>query len=204
MNYTIEDNLCFLDELAKTLKDSPVEEKEVCLISGAELEKKYVTLNCGHKFNYKDIYNEVVYQKKTNLDPRKLAISELRCPYCRFVQPKLLPQFKGFSKVTGVNAPEKYCMYMFKCTYKDRNNVLCDLPCNDDFCNKHKKIKPKCACKTKTGTMCKNGGDEYLNLKYLGKDKIILCKTHHNLYRKNVVLYENGKINDMEQITKII
>ena len=65
MNYTIEDNLCFLEELAKTLKVNPVEEKEVCLISGAELEKKYVTLNCGHKFNYKDIYNEVVYQKKT-------------------------------------------------------------------------------------------------------------------------------------------
>ena len=36
---------------------------ERCLISNNPLEINYITLNCNHKFNYKNIYNEVCKQK---------------------------------------------------------------------------------------------------------------------------------------------
>ena len=53
------------------------EEKDnICLISNDKLEVNYITLGCGHKFNYLDLYNEVVYQKtKKILDNNNLKIN---------------------------------------------------------------------------------------------------------------------------------
>ena len=36
----------------------------LCLISNTILEKNYITLECGHKFNYMPLYYELLYQKK--------------------------------------------------------------------------------------------------------------------------------------------
>ena len=167
MNYVIEGGLNFMEELNKQISNKE-EKKEVCLISGNELDEKHITLNCGHSFNYKFLYNEVKYQKNTNLDPKKLSIKEIRCPYCRKAHPKLLPQIKGFAKVSGVNSPEKYCMYLCKCSYRDKNNIICNKPCNNLYCNKHNIILNKqtfrCECKTTKGERCKNNGIIYKDL----------------------------------------
>ncbi len=204
MNYIIEGDLNFLTELNKEINDNE-EKKDVCLISGNELEEKHVKLNCGHCFNYEFLYNEVKYQKNTNLDPKKLSIKEIRCPYCRKIHPNLLPQIKGFTKVSGVNSPEKYCMYLYKCSYRDKNNIICSKPCNSLYCNKHAKMldKPlfRCICKTTKGARCKNNGLIYSNLKYFNKEPVIFCGIHKNLHDKNLLLYEDGKV---ENIIKII
>ena len=38
-------------------------EQRTCLISGDKLENNHITLACGHKFNFYNIYNEVIKQK---------------------------------------------------------------------------------------------------------------------------------------------
>ena len=167
MNYLIEDGLNFMEELNKEINNKE-EKKDVCLISGNELDEKHIILNCGHSFNYEFLYNEVKYQKNTNLEPKKLSIKEIRCPYCRKVHSSLLPQIKGFAKISGVNSPEKYCMYLSKCPYRDKNNIICNKPCNNLYCNKHNIIVSKktfrCECKTSKGERCKNNGIIYKDI----------------------------------------
>ena len=51
MNYLIEDGLNFMEELNKEINNKE-EKKDVCLISGNELDEKHIILNCGHSFNY--------------------------------------------------------------------------------------------------------------------------------------------------------
>ena len=204
MNYTIEGDLSFIEELNKELNKEINEEKDTCLISGNELDEKHITLNCGHSFNYEFLYNEVRYQKNTNLDPTKLSIKEIRCPYCRKIHPNLLPQIDGYTVIYGVNSPEKYCMYLCKCSYRDKNNIICNNPCNSLYCDKHKKLVHKttirCHCITNKGERCKNNGTTYTNLKYLNKDTVIFCKVHKKQYNKNVLLYENDKIKNILKI----
>ena len=49
-----------------------------CLIDGLTLKKNFITLDCGHKFNYISLYNEIVYQKtKRILDNSYLRFNSL-------------------------------------------------------------------------------------------------------------------------------
>ena len=44
-------------------KNENESESERCLISNELLVCNYITLECNHKFNYLELYNEVVEQK---------------------------------------------------------------------------------------------------------------------------------------------
>ena len=82
MNYIIEDNINFFD----LLKDENNKNSEnICLISGNTLDNNYITLECSHKFNYVNLYNEIKQQKLiyNNNDNVKLKINQFKCPYCR-------------------------------------------------------------------------------------------------------------------------
>ena len=59
----MNDTNSFNDELMKLLLEESDDNVETCLISGDKLEDNFVKLECNHKFNYKDIYNEVHKQK---------------------------------------------------------------------------------------------------------------------------------------------
>ena len=83
-------------------------------------------------------------KKNTNLEPKKLSIKEIRCPYCRKVHSSLLPQIKGFAKISGVNSPEKYCMYLSKCPYRDKNNIICTFHYHEQSI-----VRPNFWCKEK-------------------------------------------------------
>ena len=94
----------------KELQDFDLTHKDdilTCCISGLPIdEENGVTLECGHTFNYKSIYNDVVNTKKHSaLEITKLNIDEIRCPYCRNVQKNLLPYKKNIilKKTNGVN-----------------------------------------------------------------------------------------------------
>ena len=113
---------------------------ELCLITGEILDNNFITLSCGHKFNYESLYNEIVYQKTRKLlDNSQLKINEIKCPYCRKITNKLLPFYKYYSirSIRGVTYPEEYCMKIFECEY-EKNGKKCN----------------KIACKTNNGILC--------------------------------------------------
>jgi hypothetical protein len=124
-NYKIEGNIDFYDTLYKSLDYDSSEEtdinnkKKICEITGNVLCDRYVTMECGHTFNYDALYTEIYKQKcefksyttdvlsKSNLqkirDNRKDYY--IKCPYCRNVQFELLPYYADlqFTKIYGIN-----------------------------------------------------------------------------------------------------
>ena len=68
MNYTIDANINFFDELLKNdEEEDKTIETECCLIMEKPLTENYITLNCNHKFNYEAIYNEVSIKKQNTI-----------------------------------------------------------------------------------------------------------------------------------------
>lgn len=80
--------------------DPSANEINRCLISYEPLTSNHVVLDCHHTFNYIPLYKEVIHQKKTlnSLDIDILGYDEIKCPYCRKKQQKLLP----FYNIPGV------------------------------------------------------------------------------------------------------
>lgn len=105
-NYKIEGDVNFYEELYKSL-DEPEDETEVnvCLISNKPLEEDCVMLSCKHRFNYDAIYNDIYnHKKKYNaMERNAVKATQIRCPYCRTIQNKLLPEKWGYKNVHGVN-----------------------------------------------------------------------------------------------------
>lgn len=120
-----------------------------CLISQEPLCDNYIELECGHKFNYLALYDEVVKQKTVynRLEVTNLKVNEIKCPYCRSITKKLLPYIEpeNTKLIKGVNYPKKYSIKMESCkwTYKNGKNKGC--LCNENafssefgiYCNKH-------------------------------------------------------------------
>jgi hypothetical protein len=125
VKYIIEGNIDFYEELYKSIgqEEEIKEPKEptegieqsnedkqepiLCLISNMPLTENFVKLECGHKFNYIPLYNDILnHKKKFNImEHQSLKNIEIRCPYCRKVQQELLPYHKypGVKEVHGVN-----------------------------------------------------------------------------------------------------
>jgi hypothetical protein len=189
--------------------------KQTCLISGDLLDESPVTLLCGHMFNYLSIYEEVVQQKcgHNTLEVIQLGKNNIKCPYCKNVQSKLLPfiPMEGITRISGVNGPESSCMHLYKCHYVmksgKRKGESCNKGCNTKFCKSHAEHKPSssastpsktsCACKTSKGLKCKRIGSVDI-----GKQKHLLledthlhiCKQHHSIY-SNIIQNIDGKDN---------
>jgi len=107
--YIIEGNIDFYKELYDAHDNENEDNTNICLITQLPLTDKYVVLECGHKFNYEPLYNDI-FNHKTNkkviiMEKRMLKTYELRCPYCRNIQKGLLPYHSDlpFKKVNGVN-----------------------------------------------------------------------------------------------------
>lgn len=180
-----------------------------CLISKEDLDDTSIKLECGHTFNYEPLYNEIVKQK-TRPHPSeivKLKVNQIKCPYCRNIQNKILPHAKllDLKKITGVNAPAKWQMLNDRCSYSNNNkrskyfNSTCNTACWGKYCNKHSKFKSVinlqnsvtsqdnvtndsttetlCKCILKTGA--RKG--EKCNAKTFLDSK---CKRHYNLANK--------------------
>jgi len=100
-------------------------------------------LDCGHKFNLNELYNEVVQQKaKVNCYSNKIKVNEIRCPYCRIITPKILPYFKYYNNklIYGINGPIQFSLQLYECEYKGKKGNCCG----------------KSACITNSGTLCNN------------------------------------------------
>lgn len=150
-NYVIEDNIDFY----AALEDSDNEDNEnMCLISHSQLDNNSIVLNCGHKFNYIEIYNEVKQQKigkhlSMDKNLQSLKRNEFLCPYCRSRQSALLPHIKQSSMnityINGVNAPKHCCMDFNTCSYITKTGKNKGVQCSEHafmidgnrYCNKH-------------------------------------------------------------------
>lgn len=112
--YNIEGGIDFFSELYKSLdieeNNQKIEEdNNLCLITNQLLVDKHVKLECGHKFNYIPLFNDIKNhkQKFNNLEGcnSKLKTNEIRCPYCRYKQNGVLPYYEELNiiKINGVN-----------------------------------------------------------------------------------------------------
>lgn len=120
-----------------------------CLLTKEPLKNIHIVLECGHKFNYVPLYREVIAQKTIGLSStgyytsHSLRRNEIKCPYCRNVQDKLLPylEFDGVKKMFNVNHPAKMSMTSQPCMYsanlnskKSKKNASCR-DCAVEYCN---------------------------------------------------------------------
>lgn len=164
MNYIIEGDINFNQKLMESICEVQTNENSKnCLISGMPLNEHFITLRCGHHFNYNSIFNEVKKQKKeiNYLETTKLTQNQIKCPYCRNIQEGLLPFCH--EKVRGVNWPPKYsystkhCGYIIR--YGLKKGTQCHKFCFAERCYKHfgKKNIQYCTAILKTG---KNKGQK--------------------------------------------
>lgn len=100
--FEIEDGIDFYSEINGDFDNL---QENVCLITQSPLDEDCITLNCGHKFNYGPLFHDILNhkQKFNNLEKNTLKVNDIRCPYCRNIENKLLPEHPSFPKVHGVN-----------------------------------------------------------------------------------------------------
>lgn len=125
-------------------------EDNCCLLTKEPLQYIHIVLSCGHKFNYVPIYREVIAQKTIGISStgyytsNSLKRNEIKCPYCRNVQDKLLPylEFNGVKKTVNVNYPVKMSMTSQPCMHTHSHSTFSKkgkiLPCKDyavEYCN---------------------------------------------------------------------
>ena len=106
--YIVEDNIDFFAELNKSSSNNNIiidnENEndnendlslEKCLISNKPLDKNHIKLQCNHTFNFIPLYLEIKQQKtiKNFNEIVLLKKNQLKCPYCRNIQSKLLPYY---------------------------------------------------------------------------------------------------------------
>ena len=136
--YHIEGDVDFFAELYKSLdvveNDEKTEEDDhKCLISNHPLIANHVKMNCGHKFNYIPLYNDLVNHRfkfnSMEFSSGKINLNQIRCPYCRKKQEGVLPYYDemGLAKVNGVNFFDKTITISnsyHKCEHKTENPLF--------------------------------------------------------------------------------
>jgi hypothetical protein len=152
------------------------DEDNCCLLTKERLQNIHIVLECGHKFNYIPLYREVIAQKTIGLSfngyytSHSLKRNQIKCPYCRNVQDKLLPylEFDGVKKTFNVNYPAKMSMTSQPCMHSVNLNSK----------------------KSKKNTSCQECAIEYYNGTYV-------CKKHyeHELSITTHVEHVNAKTN---------
>ena len=156
-NCIIEGNFDFYKELYESLDDSDDNNMDelstqVCLISNTPLTKHFVELECKHAFNYVPLFKDLVNHKTkfSSLDTHRLKVNEIRCPYCRNKQKKLLPFYENIvevKKIHGINWIDETVFYSFhegKCQYIYPTVVDHDMQCQSTYVKKFSDEKTYC------------------------------------------------------------
>lgn len=217
-NYIIENNIDFFKLLKESLDPTAPannvcktvtnkdKNKEYCLISNKELTKdNSIQLSCRHKFDYVSLFKEVKSFKENYQN--YLRVNELRCPYCRKIQNKLLPFIpdKVYERFHGVNSPERYTMMPHNCQYvfKSGKNkgLMCNKACYGELCKNHKKMKESKQNKPDQDVIVQNIISKMKNKQEINLDRytmVVLKKVAKTLRLKNY-----SKLNKKDLIIKI-
>jgi len=145
MNFIIEGNNNFSEQLMKMLTEEENHYENVCLISGDKLTDNFIKLDCGHTFNYTCLINELVNQRKKNrLETQKTTKYQIKCPYCRNNHMGIMPWYEGYRKILNVNWNEKKekkentCIALLKSGKRKGKQCNC-ISKYGNYCGKHKK-----------------------------------------------------------------
>jgi hypothetical protein len=208
--YIIDGNVNFYEELYKSLDEPDIKEEissfGACLITNNPLIENYVTLDCNHKFNYDAIFNDIKCHKNKYNSMERVTVKqqEIRCPYCRTIQKRLLPHVDGYEKIHGVNFYDKstgeyiYCHSSYKnkdycsgsCCYVQENQV----PCNATYV-KVVEIEGKKYCGSHYNAMLRK-------IYYANKLKERIAKKQALLLEKQKLKEEKIKIKAEEALKK--
>ena len=116
-NYVIEGNIDFYAELNRGDSETEDEVAGTCLLTGEALDYNHIMLPCDHGFNYEPLFKEVTLQKgprtQYSTDSVRLAVNQIKCPYCRCVSNKILPYVPLLgckTRIKGVNSPVAFSM----------------------------------------------------------------------------------------------
>lgn len=165
----MEEKIDFFEELNKIdlYEDkNNIDQSNLCLITCEALTNKYITMDCGHKFNYLPLYKDISNhkQKFNSMESRinHLKLDEIRCPYCRKKQYGVLPYYEefGLEKINGVNILNdvknieskfsffnKYCVFIMN---ENENKIEDKIEDNNNFipiyCNNNKMVKLEKDC----------------------------------------------------------
>ena len=165
-NVKVEGGFDFWSELANDENETTITD-DYCLLTQEPLTLNYITMPCGHKYNYIPICKEISNMK----DPKthyynpgiKLLRTQIFCPYCRKIFDQLLPKIPLTDFV-----PAKYvcsstncidhreCKYVFQsgkrkgqcCAKKTAFDTEHGTFCSHHACVKQK-VKSKASTKTK-------------------------------------------------------
>ena len=74
--YIIEGNIDFYKGLLEDDNNNQDEDNN-CLITNLPLSDKFVTLSCGHKFNYVPLYNDI-FNHKQKFNVMESSVSSLK------------------------------------------------------------------------------------------------------------------------------
>jgi len=166
-------------------QDQDQDQDNYCLLTKEPLDNIHIKLTCGHKFNYIPLYREVVMQKTSGMSStgyyysHSLKRNEIKCPYCRTVQDKLLPylEYDGVNKTTGVNQPKTLSMSVQTCShieYKKGKKQSSTCKEQSSTCKEQSSTckEQSSTCKEQSSTTCcKENAIHFLNGAYL-------CKKH--------------------------
>ena len=218
--YNIEGGIDFFAELYKSLdieesEEKTEEDKNKCLITNQPLIDKHVTLNCGHKFNYIPLYNDLVNHKnKFNYmegSYSKLNTNEIRCPYCRKKQQGLLEYYEelGLSKVNGVNfydpnlkhSHSNHIYTSHKCEYKWINDNYDPTKPESEINSKYLNYQ---SCGHYHGTQISIYNSENPSQPITYGDTSYYCYTHKKEMIKQYKLQQKAKEKEEKKQAKIL
>ena len=231
--YNIEGGIDFFSELYKSLdieenEEKTEEDKNKCLITNHLLIDKFVSLNCGHKFNYIPLYNDIVNHKKKfnhmESNSGKLNTNEIRCPYCRKKHKELLPYYEdlGLEKINGVNfydpnlkQPSNYNPYKtHKCEFQypnpnyNSNEEESDVNAKylNNLCGHYHGVQIKVFNKLNPSQPITYGDNKYYcytHLKEMIKQYKLQQKDKEKLEKKQVKELEK-QVKELEKQTKLL
>lgn len=142
-----EGNINFSEELMKQLCNDEKEDEKVCLITGEKLCNNFITLECGHTFNYNSIMSELINQRKKNrLEIQKCGTNQIKCPYCRSIHKGILPYIDGYDKLTTINWSKQNVKMFRTCkgilSSGKRKGEVCGCRAKfGDYCGRHKHLE---------------------------------------------------------------
>lgn len=191
--YIIEGgDIDFYKELQNESNDE--EYDDCCLISNNMLTDRFITMECGHKFNYIPLYKDLV-NHKTKFNNMESTLStlknnEIRCPYCRKKQNGILPYYEdmGLKKVNGVNyITESNNKITSKCEYLTLNPFFDPTIDEDEISNKKF-----------LGGQCFRTGSKITSI--IIDDEKCYCDIHKKLVIKehNAYIKKNEKMQKLE------
>jgi hypothetical protein len=184
--FIVEDNIDFYSEINN---DEEISQDNICLITQNILDTDHIALECGHKFNYEAIYNDIINHKTkfNKLEKTFLTTNEIRCPYCRNIQDKLLPENNKFPKIHGVNYFDDY-VYLSN-LFKNYND---------------KWVKGQCMFYNEVTDNEKSNCCINTNVTYIKTFNLFLCNQHKNIYIKNYLMIYDKEQKDKEKKEKIL